>query len=188
MSGKELFEAMSHADEKFVHEAENNTIPKRNVVPWMKWAAVAACLCLILLGAYNLYDLAGQGTNSGITSGNTPGGGVPVDTLPVTGGYIDHPAQPPAQAPTGEVPSVILRVDTITEDGFVATVAQLVDTDVFEVGMELKVQVAEGTENQEHLETGSHVMVQFIEYDRENKIIVINVIDAVELTEKGWKP
>jgi hypothetical protein len=45
--------------------------------------------------------------------------------------------QPPAQPPAGEVPSVILRVDTTTEDGFVGTVAQLVDTDVFEMGMEL---------------------------------------------------
>ena len=185
MSGKELFEAMSHVDDRFVHEAEHGTIPKGNVVPWMKWAAVAACLCLLLLGAYNLYGLAGQGTNTGITSGNTPGGGVPVDTLPVTGGYIDHPAQPPAQAPAGEVPSVILRVDTITEDGFVGTVAQLVDTDVFAVGMELKVLVSEGTDNQEHLKTGNHVMVQFIEYDRENATIVINVIDAVKLPEKG---
>jgi hypothetical protein len=28
-------------------------------------------------------------------------------------------------------------------------------------------------------------MVQFIEYDRENAIIVINVIDDVKLPEKG---
>jgi hypothetical protein len=47
------------------------------------------------------------------------------------------------------------------------------------------VQVTEGTENQEHLRPGSHVMVQFIEYDRENAIIVINVIDDVKLPEKG---
>jgi RNA polymerase sigma-70 factor (ECF subfamily) len=47
--------------------------------------------------------------------------------------------------------------------------------------MELKVLVAEGTDNQEHLKPGSHVMVQLIEYDRENATIVINVIDAVKL-------
>ncbi len=51
--------------------------------------------------------------------------------------------------------------------------------------MELKVLVAEGTDNQEHLKPGSHVMVQLIEYDRENATIVINVIDAVELPVKG---
>lgn len=185
MNGKELFEAMSHADEKFVYEAENNTIPKRNVVPWMKWAAVAACLCLILLGAYNLYGIVGQGTNTGIPSGNTPGGAAPVVTIPAAGGQYGTVLQPPAQPPAGEVPSVILRVDTITENGFVGTVAQLVDTDIFEVGMELKVQVAEGTENQEHLKPGSNVLVQFIEYDRENATIVINVIDAVKQPEKG---
>ena len=185
MNGKELLEAMSHVDDRFVHEAEHGTIPKGNVVPWMKWAAVAACLCLLLLGAYNLYGLAGQGTNTGITSGNTPGGGVPVDTFPATGGQYGAAMQPPAQPPAGEVPSVILRVDTITEDGFVGTVAQLVDTDVFEVGMELNVVVAEGTKNQKHLKTGNHVVVQFIEYDRENAIIVINVIDDVKLPEKG---
>ena len=185
MNGKELLEAMSHVDDRFVHEAEHGTIPKGNVVPWMKWAAVAACLCLILLGAYNLYGLAGQGPSTGITSGNTPGGAVPVGTIPAVGGQYGTVLQPPAQPPAGEVPSVILRVDGITEDGFAGTVAQLVDTDVFEVGMELKVQVAEGTKNQEHLKTGSHVMVQFIEYDRENAIIVVNVIDAVKPPEKG---
>ena len=50
--------------------------------------------------------------------------------------------------------------------------------------MELKVLVAEGTENQEFLKNGSYVMVQFIQHDRENKTIVINVIDAVEYLEK----
>jgi hypothetical protein len=182
MSGKDLFEAMSHVDERFIHEAENNTIPKRNVVPWMKWAAVAACLCVVLFGAYHL---AGLGTNTGITSGNTPGGGVPVVTIPAAGGPCGVAPLAPAQPPAAEVPSVILQVDGITEDGFVGTVAQLVDTDVFEVGMELNVVVEEGTENEEHLKSGSHVIVQFIEYDRENATIVINVIDAVKPPEKG---
>ena len=182
MSGKDLFEAMSHADEKFVHEAENSTIPKRNVVPWMKWAAVAACLCVVLFGAYHL---TGRGTHYGTPSGNTPGGGVPVVTIPAAGGQYGGLMQPPAQPPAGEVPSVILRVDGITENGFVGTVAQLVDTNIFEVGTELNVLVAEGTVNLEHLKHGSYVMVQFIKYDRENAIIVINVIADVKPPEKG---
>ena len=51
--------------------------------------------------------------------------------------------------------------------------------------MELKVLVAEGTDNQEDLKPGSNVLVQFICYDRENATIVINVIDAVKPPEKG---
>ena len=185
MNGKELFEAMSHVDEQYVHEAEHGTIQKRNAVTLMKWVSVAACLCLLLLGAYNLYGIVGQGTNTENPSEDLPGGAVAVGTIPAAGGQSETDLQAPAQAPTGEVPSVILRVDTITEDGFVGTVAQLVDTDVFAVGMELNVVVEDGTENEEHLKTGSHVMVQFIEYDRENAIIVINVIDDVKLPEKG---
>lgn len=185
MSEKELLEAMSHVDEKFVHEAERGTIQKRNVVTLMKWVSVAACLCLLLLGAYNLYSIAGQGTNTENLSEDLPGGAVAVGTIPAAGGQSGSDLQPPAQAPTGEVPSVILRVDGITENGFVGTVTQLVDTDVFEVGVELKVLVAEGTDNQEHLKPGSNVLVQFIEYDRENATIVINVIDAVKPPEKG---
>ena len=104
MNGKDLFEAMSHVDEKFVHEAENSTIRKRNVVLWMKWAAAAACLCLLLLGAYNLYGIAGQGTNIENPSEDLPGGAVAVGTIPAAGGQPESDLQAPAQAPTGEVP------------------------------------------------------------------------------------
>ena len=117
----------------------HGTIQKRNVVTLMKWVSVAACLCLLLLGAYNLYGIVGQGTNTENPSEDLPGGAVAVETIPAAGGQPESDLQAPAQAPTGEVPSVILRVDGITENGFVGTVTQLVDTDVFEVGMELKV-------------------------------------------------
>ena len=54
----------------------------------------------------------------------------------------------PDEGPVGEVPSVILYVEDMTNLGFIGTVAQLVDTDIFEIGMELNVVVADGTRHE----------------------------------------
>ena len=43
MNGKDLFEAMSHVDERYIDEAESKMIPK--TIPWLKLASMAACLC-----------------------------------------------------------------------------------------------------------------------------------------------
>ena len=62
MSGKDLFEGMSYVDERFVDEAENKTLPKRVVSPWIKVASMAACLCLIIFSLYNLQPYPMTGT------------------------------------------------------------------------------------------------------------------------------
>lgn len=57
MSGKELLEGMSYVDERFVDEAEHLTIKKRSISPWMKLLPVAACLCILLVGAVSIWDM-----------------------------------------------------------------------------------------------------------------------------------
>lgn len=57
MSGKELLEGMSYVDERFVDEAEHQTIKKRSISPWMKLLPVAACLCILLVGAVSIWDM-----------------------------------------------------------------------------------------------------------------------------------
>ena len=49
----------------------------------------------------------------------------------------------PEDSPITEVPSVILYVEEPTENGWIGTVCELVDTDIFEVGMELNVVMTE---------------------------------------------
>jgi len=47
MNGEKLLRAMSYVDEDLVERAEKTT---RRKSPWVRWAALAACLCLALGG------------------------------------------------------------------------------------------------------------------------------------------
>ncbi len=194
MSGKDLFEGMSYVDERFVDEAANKSLPKRIVSPWIKVASMAACLCLIMFSLYNLRLCLPGETEGAIEQGNA-------DAMPegVMEDKVDQESQiatvVPAEGSVGEVPSVILYVENITDLGFLGTVAQLVDTNIFEIGMELNVVVADGTRHETadgnpcmSAETktdysGSYVMVQFIEYDRETGTIVVNMIQEADAPE-----
>ena len=195
MSGKDIIEGMSYVDERFVDEAEIKTLPKRIAVPWIKVASVAACLCLIVFSLYNL-----QSYLRGETVGMSNEGAA--DPMP-EGIVEDKPDSETQEAVSstssygivGEVPSVILYVEDMTNLGFFGTVAQLVDTDIFEVGMELNVVVADGTRHEtvygnSTVSTdsktdyaGFYVLVQFIEYDRETGTIVVNMIQKADAPE-----
>lgn len=195
MSGKELFEGMSYVDERFVDEAENKTIPKRIVSPWIKVASMAACLCLIIFSLYNLHPyLRGEteGAAGQIAEDAMPEGGAENELMQESQESL---IVAPGDRPTREVPSVILYVDEMTDLGFVGTVAQLVDTDIFEIGMELNAVVADGTRH-ESAEgnpamsadsktdySGAYVMVQFTEYNADTGTIVVNIIQEVDPPE-----
>jgi len=191
MSGKNLFEGMSYVDERFVDEAENKTLPKRVISPWIKVASMAACLCLIIFSLYNLQPylrgemegISGEGAADAMPEGSVE------DILDLES--QESEIQSPAEGALEEVPSVILRVDEMTELGFIGTVAELVDTDIFEIGMELNVVIADGTRHEtadgnpsisadsKTDYSNSYVMVQFIEYDKENGTIIVNIIQEV---------
>jgi len=179
-------------DERFVEEAENITLPRPGISPWIRAASMAACLCLILFGLHKLPPYL-RGETEGAAGQRAE------DAMP-EGAYEnsleqESMIQTPGEMTAGEVPSVILHVEEMTDLGFTATVAQLVDTDIFEIGMELNVVVAEGT-RQESLEdtpsmaaedgadyAGAYVMVQFVEYRKETGTIVVNIIQVVDPPE-----
>lgn len=48
---------MSYVDERFVDEAEHQTIKKRSASPWLKLLPVAACLCILLVGVFSIWDM-----------------------------------------------------------------------------------------------------------------------------------
>lgn len=52
MNGKEMLEAMSFVDEKYIEDAE--AAPKRNHIHWQGFAAAAACLAVVLVGVWSL--------------------------------------------------------------------------------------------------------------------------------------
>lgn len=201
MSGKDLFDGMSYVDDRFVDEAETRMIPKRAISPWIKVASMAACLCLILFSIYNLNQFLNLNSMESLTGESAadqawPGQG-PEEGLEseMEQDSMESAIANTEDAPAGEVPSVILYVDEMTELGFTGTVAQLVDTNIFDIGMELNVIIEEDTryktadgnpavsEDSKSSLVGAYVMVQFIEYNEETQTIVINWIQDVEPTE-----
>lgn len=47
MNGRELLEAMSFIDDALVQESEGS----RKQLPWRRWASLAACVCVLILGS-----------------------------------------------------------------------------------------------------------------------------------------
>ncbi len=181
MNGKDLLAGMSHIDERYIEEAETKAFPRKY---WLNAAALAACLCFIL---FSLYSLRNPIATEGSTAQDEVTQPVGVEAM---GGEAS-----PEDSPMLEVPSVILYVQELTEDGCIGIVSELVDTDIFEIGMELNVVLddqirQEDTDGQSIVVeqkrpdySGHYVMVQFIEYDRETGTIVVNLIREVELPE-----
>ncbi|UQT50345.1 hypothetical protein M5E87_13175 [Flavonifractor plautii] len=67
MNSKKFSEAMSELDSKYIDEALNYK-KKARKPGWIKWGAVAACLCLIISSMYLLRpnDYNEAGNNGGI--------------------------------------------------------------------------------------------------------------------------
>ena len=52
MTGQDLLYGFSFVDERFIAEAETAVLGRK--VPWMKVLSVAACLCILIVGAFAL--------------------------------------------------------------------------------------------------------------------------------------
>lgn len=94
MSGRELLEGMSYVDERFVDEAETQTIQKCVISPWMKLLPVAACLCILLVGAFSIWDLLPFNAKS--TEGSTKGDQESASDTNQSDGGIESESQKPA--------------------------------------------------------------------------------------------
>ena len=68
MNAKKFSDAMSELDSKYIDEALNykkkvkKSRKKTNKYSWTKWGAMAACLCLIVAGAFTLPHFIGNDT------------------------------------------------------------------------------------------------------------------------------
>ncbi len=177
MNGTELFHAMGQVSDRFVAEAEQQRLPKSTTL-WPRWSSAAACLCILAAIAWTQLPRSANRETTDISEDSLSGQSV--DTAPAC----------------TEVPSVILRIASTAEGGFIGTVEQLVDTDLFSVGTELRVLVAEeGTYEipleesyvsqdiaaaKRNWEAGMLVQVQFLSYDEASGTIVVNLIRFLE--------
>ncbi len=193
MSGKELLEGMTYVEDRLVEEAEVKKLPGKKVILWKRVLPVAACLCILIAGTITIWDRLPFHAGNTDTTGDQES---LQENLVAGDGSVEGSTETPEEqlpsADTGEVPSIILHIDALSEDGFTGTVSELVDTDIFDLGTELTVIVTEdatheistedgylsqdSAESKRSYEVGSLVMVQFISYDEETKTIVVNQI------------
>ena len=165
MNGEDLLKAMGQVDESYVHEAETAVLAKPKFL-WVRWtAAAAACLAVVLgigltMGDKSLSDISMENAPAGIdwlpeskapihledeTVACTEERGFSDDlhdetnTLPANAPDMAAPEQAPSEFEPSEVPSVVVKIEAWTENGFEATVEEIVDTEIYPVGTKLQI-------------------------------------------------
>lgn len=156
MTGEELFRRLGLVDEGFVQDAQCRARFRRfRRLP--RWA-VAACLCLLLMGVLRWMPQRNP----------DPG-------MMMTGGAAAHIAAG-VQKHQGQTtlvmePTVVLRVREHTDDGFTAQV-WLSGTELLSVGKELNVVLPDSN----FPGTAAYVLVRVSEYQTDTQTIVADWI------------
>lgn len=177
MSGQKLMKGLSYIDERYIAEAEEPLDLSRTRIPF-RLGLAAACLCLALL---TVWKFPISNSSDTLLNDVETGDSARKDAAIA---YEDnaHPV---------EVPSVILRVSQWTEDGFIGTVAQLTDTDIFSVDAtltvifdeEMRIDQAKSMDSKEYTNSISddaqYFLVLFTAFDEENGTIVAESISPV---------
>ena len=180
MSGKDLFEGMSYVDERFVDEAENKSFPKRIVSPWIKVASMAACLCLIIFSLYNLQPYL-RGETEGITGEGAMLEGAIEDSLEQE--YGVSPAESPTDGGAPRVPDMMIRIQEVTETGFVGIVQNDGGFTMFEDGTIVIVAIDSETDpdfTPENYQIGDLVQVMYTQWDVVDQTIVASIVGIVD--------
>ena len=182
MSGKDLFEGMSYVDECFVDEAENKAYPKRVVSPWIKVASMAACLCLIIFSLYNLQPYLRCETEGA--------GQKAADQMPegeVENNLKDESAisktDSPAEEGATRAPEMIVRIQELTDTGFIGTVQNNCGFTVFDDGTNITVTVDMETDpdfTPEDYKIGDLVCVMYTEWNEDDLTIVASILGIVD--------
>ena len=159
MNGKELLEALSYIDEELLAEAD---LPARQN-GWRRWGALAACLCILILGTISFRQLFRSGAIERTADEAAP-------EIAMAAGSAQHDSaltaesaeEEPQEAGTPELidearntaslPTAQVRIIEITENGIIALMVTgvreldgLTVTLIPEEGMDLS-QVEEGIE------------------------------------------
>ena len=153
MTGTELIEALSFVDEKYIQEAETAKLGRNT--PWMKVLSVAACLCILITGAYALSRMQSKGAMESMIEAAAPEAAVeeaaPAEEPAATAAAPKQEsvteefaaAEEGFSAAAGEleqIPYVQLRILGQTDSGFAAVVEAVSDEPTsLEVGMELTI-------------------------------------------------
>lgn len=142
MTGLELLEALSFADERFIAEADVANF-KRNV-PWMKILSVAACLCILIVGAFALENIGHKSAKEEAAAPAETMAQAPAEAAPTMAmdEAISESAAEESKV-TDElhhIPYATLRIVSVEDDYWIAVVEEVPAEPVeLAFGMQVKV-------------------------------------------------
>ena len=145
MTGLELLEGLSFVDERFIAEADRVSIARKT--PWMKVLSVAACLCILIIGALALENMGVK------EEAAAPAAAAPAATeaameeaAPKEESTTEEATEAAAAVADGElehIPYAVVRIVRSMEDGSFGAVVEEITQDptVLAVGMELNLVI-----------------------------------------------
>ena len=181
MSGKELFEGMSYVDERYVDEAEQKTIAKRVTSPWIKIASMAACLCLVLFSMYKVIPYWDWSVTEQVAGEAAARPESAVE--PEMGMEEQESASIADEAPASRAPEMMVRIQEVTETGFIGTVENMSGFMVFEDGTQITVTVDLETNpdfDPNAYKPDNLILVMYTSWDENEKTIVASIMGIVE--------
>jgi len=153
MTGQELLAGLSFVEERFIQEAEMASL--KRVILWRQVLSVAACLCVLMAGAFAMGQFGQKSAEMEAAAPPAPEAAVeeaapeePAAAPKEESTIMDHAEVESAQTSAGElhhIASATLTVTEVTEAGILAVVAKTdADTELFTVGLEVTVMVDPG--------------------------------------------
>ena len=143
---------------------------------------MAACLCLVLFSMYKLipyWDWSVTEQAAGEAAEARPEGAVESEM----GMEEQESASAADEAPATRAPEMMIRIQAITETGFIGTVQNNGGFTVFEDGTEITVIVDLETDPEfkpEDYEIGELIHVMYTSWDEDELTIVASILGIVE--------
>lgn len=191
MTGKDMVEAMSFVEEKYIDEAEHGEIRKVNRIRYL--LPLAACFCLILLGSR--VGLPAPESAEPLPGEAPDAAGMEIVEMQKDHSWVvdeDIAVEEIVVPNASEVPSVILRIQEWTDSGFIAEVVEYTEAEFVPLGTVLTVELlsnicVEAIEGdmvtvqrrlptEAEFPTGTLVRVRFQSYSVEDNILLIESI------------
>ena len=63
MTSENIFRAMREIDVQFILDAAPDA-PRKRTISWQKWITIAACFCILIVGAVGYYNVVLRGANA----------------------------------------------------------------------------------------------------------------------------
>lgn len=183
MREEKIHDALNLLDDDLIGEVEFlRSRKKSDSRKWMSWAAMAACVCIVMgsvyagfLGGMKSFDAGTEGSAmEGIQENQNVGGLVEDQENAAIAENGEHKDKIEEEG-MKEVPAFLVKIEAWEEKGFFGTIVGIEDTEIYRVGTGVYVDVEAEyglADTNNRYPEGSIVRVQFAEKEETDKIIL----------------